>query len=151
MKTIKGDLIALAKTGEFDVIAHGCNCFCNMGAGIAKSIKEAFPLVALDDSNTIKGDNLKLGTIRSVGVTRKTSQFVVVNAYTQYRYGRGLHADYEAIRSCMKYLKEQYSGKRIGLPLIGCGLAGGDWNIVSKIIEEELGDEDVTIVEYQKG
>ena len=151
MKTIKGDLIALAKTGEFDVIAHGCNCFCNMGAGIAKSIKAAFPLVALDDSNTIKGDNLKLGTIRSVGVTRKTSQFVVVNAYTQYRYGRGLHADYEAIRSCMKYLKEQYSGKRIGLPLIGCGLAGGDWNIVSKIIEEELGDEDVTIVEYQKG
>ena len=39
MKIIKGDLIKLALQGEFDVIVHGCNCFCTMGAGIAKSIK----------------------------------------------------------------------------------------------------------------
>ena len=40
---IKGDLIKLAIKGDFDVIIHGCNCFCTMGAGIAKSIKTAFP------------------------------------------------------------------------------------------------------------
>ncbi len=39
---IKGDLIELAKQGNFDVIAHGCNCFCTMGAGIAVPMKIAF-------------------------------------------------------------------------------------------------------------
>jgi O-acetyl-ADP-ribose deacetylase (regulator of RNase III) len=35
MKEIEGDLIDLAKRGHFDVVTHGCNCFCTMGAGIA--------------------------------------------------------------------------------------------------------------------
>ena len=39
---IYGDLIELAKQGKFNVIAHGCNCFCTMGAGIAVPMKEAF-------------------------------------------------------------------------------------------------------------
>ena len=43
MKIIEGDLIQLALDGEFDLIIHGCNCFCSMGAGIAKSIREIFP------------------------------------------------------------------------------------------------------------
>ena len=41
MKIIQGDLLQLAKQGDFDVIIQGCNCFCTMGAGIAKSIKNA--------------------------------------------------------------------------------------------------------------
>jgi O-acetyl-ADP-ribose deacetylase (regulator of RNase III) len=49
----------------------------------------------------------------------------------------------------MKLLKKDFSGKRIGLPQIGAGLAGGDWNIISKIIEDELKGEDVTIVIYE--
>lgn len=39
---IYGDLIIEAKKGAFDVIAHGCNCFCNMGAGIAVAMKKEF-------------------------------------------------------------------------------------------------------------
>ena len=33
MKTIQGNLIHSAQAGEFDLIVHGCNCFCTMGAG----------------------------------------------------------------------------------------------------------------------
>ena len=32
---IEGDLIEFAKEGRLDVITHGCNCMCTMGAGIA--------------------------------------------------------------------------------------------------------------------
>jgi len=39
---IKGDLIELAKEGKFDVIAHGTNCFCTMGSGIAPQMAKAF-------------------------------------------------------------------------------------------------------------
>ena len=46
----------------------------------------------------------------------------------------------------MRWIKQKYTGKRIGLPKIGAGLAGGDWNVIQKIIEEELPGENVTIV-----
>ena len=64
MKMIQGDLIALAKEGNFDVIAHGCNCFCTMGSGIAPLMAKAFgvdkyPLEAPKQ----KGDRNKLGHI----------------------------------------------------------------------------------------
>lgn len=146
MKEIKGDLVQMAIDEEFDVIAHGCNCFCNMGAGIAKTIKQHFPNAARVDKDTQYGLKKKLG---SCSIARHKKLWIV-NAYTQYRYGRGVNVDYDAIRKCMKYIKENFSGMRIGLPLIGCGLAGGDWSIVKKIIGEELGDEDITIVHYYK-
>jgi len=39
IRYVDGDLVQMAKEGKFDVIAHGCNCFCAMGAGIAPQIK----------------------------------------------------------------------------------------------------------------
>lgn len=41
-KEVEGDLIKLALNGDFDVISHGCNCFCNMQAGIAPLMAKAF-------------------------------------------------------------------------------------------------------------
>ena len=74
---------------------------------------------------------------------------VIINAYTQYGYGRDkVYVDYDAIRSCMREIKTKYAGKRIGLPKIGAGLAGGDWGIISGIIDEELEGEDVVVVVY---
>ncbi len=49
----------------------------------------------------------------------------------------------------MEWIKKQYPGRRIGLPKIGAGLAGGDWPTIAAIIEEELAGEEVTLVEYQ--
>ena len=62
MKIIQGDLIKKAKDGEFDLIIHGCNCFCTMGAGIAKGIKNNFPQAFQADQMTLKGSKAKLGT-----------------------------------------------------------------------------------------
>ena len=38
IKYIKGDLVRDAEK-DFDVIGHGCNCWCTMGAGIALGVK----------------------------------------------------------------------------------------------------------------
>ena len=48
----------------------------------------------------------------------------------------------------MKTVKQNFAGTRIGYPLIGAGLAKGDWQVISKIIEEELEGEDHTLVEF---
>ncbi len=149
MKTISGDLIHLAKNGEFDLIVHGCNCFCTMGAGIAKGIKSAFPAAFEADLATARGDRAKLGTCTFVEIERNGTPLVVVNAYTQFDYrGSGPKVDYDAVRFCFRWIQKQYSGRRIGIPKIGAGLAGGDWARIAAIIEEELAGEDVTLVEF---
>lgn len=176
-KEIQGDLIELALKGEFDVIAHGCNCFCTMGAGIAVSMKNIFhcdnskffPLEAIE----YKGDIDKLGRISTmtfaVDITTRELSYghfskifppkqylTIVNAYTQYYYGKNhidgvsKPLDYEALTLCMRKINHTFKGKNIGLPQIGCGLAGGDWTIVSNIIKKELKDCYVTIVIFKK-
>ncbi len=149
MKTTQGDLIRLARDGEFDLIVHGCNCFGTMGAGIAKGIKAAFPQAFKADQATARGSKAKLGTCSFAEITANGKTVIVVNAYTQFDWrGSGPKVEYEAVGSCMRWIKERFPGKRIGLPKIGAGLAGGDWTIIAAIIDEELAGEDVTLVEY---
>ena len=149
MKIIKGDLIKLALEGNFDVIIHGCNCFCTMGAGIAKNIKSEFPEAYEADLKTEKGNKDKLGTYSNAITERNGYKIIIINAYTQHHYkGRRMKADYEAIRSVFKKIKSNYPGRKIGYPKIGAGLAGGDWNIISEIIEEELKNENHVLVEF---
>jgi O-acetyl-ADP-ribose deacetylase (regulator of RNase III) len=148
MKIIKGDLLNLALEGKFDVIVHGCNCFHNFGAGIALQILKRFPIVFEQDKKTVYGDRNKLGSISFCTVPLGRG-FVAVNAYTQYACGVGKRqVDYIALRNCFKCIKKEFTGYRIGYPLIGAGLAGGDWDIISEIINNELGNEDHTLVEY---
>lgn len=145
MKEIHGCLITLAKKGEFDVIVHGCNCMCVMSAGIAKAIKEAFPSAYKADLLTKKADWGKLGTCSF----SNEKEVTIVNAYTQFHFGTSnIMVRYDAVRSCLAWVKRTFSGSRIGLPQIGCGFAGGDWETVKDIIADELKDEDVTIVYY---
>ena len=149
MKTRQGDLIQLALAGEFDVIVHGCNCHCQMGRGIALTIKEQLPEAYLADCQTTKSDKSKLGKISTAEIKCGETQFTVVNAYTQFDWaGEGVKADYHAIRQVMKAIKVAFSGKKIAYPKIGAGLAGGDWDIIYPIICEELAGEEHTFVEY---
>lgn len=150
MKTVKGDLIQLALSGEFDVIIHGCNCQNAMGAGIAKTIKQVFPEAYAADQATEKGSRDKLGTFSYARVASLKYELVIVNAYTQFHWkGKGLKADYDAIKRVMKSIKSEFSGMRIGYPLIGAGLAGGDWSVISAIIDKELSGEDHTLVQFK--
>lgn len=147
MKIVKGDLIKLAKQGDFDVICHGANCFCKMGAGIAKDIRINFPEAWYADKDTKPGDRKKLGTI----TWAQCGDVAVVNAYTQFTYwekDKDL-VEYDALRSCFEKIKEQFSGNRIGIPKIGAGLARGNWSKISAIIDEVMVGEDITFVEYE--
>jgi O-acetyl-ADP-ribose deacetylase (regulator of RNase III) len=132
MRIIKGDIIKLALDGQFDVIVHGCNCFHTMGAGVAKQIKTMFPAAYKADLMTKYGDKSKLGTYSIASV----DNLKILNAYTQYDFsGSGIKVHYSAIKSVFSAIKSQYSGKRIGYPKIGAGLAGGNWGIISEIID----------------
>lgn len=146
---INGDLIVLARKGEFDAISHGVNCFSNMGAGIAVAMKREFGCDKFRLENPLtRGDINKLGQIdyenRGIGPDKILT---VINSYTQYVPSVQLKPlDYEALTLCMRKINHTFKGKRIGLPRIGAGLAGGDWMRIKEIIKTELVDCDVTIV-----
>lgn len=150
IKYIDGDLIKNAE--DYDVILHGCNCQNTMGKGIALQVKEKFPEAYDVDSKTKKGDIAKLGTI---SYTTNTIP-IIANCYTQFDYRKQyedealVYVDYKAVKTALEAVKKQFTGKKIGMPKIGSQLAGGDWNIIVKIIEAVLGDEDVTVVNYVK-
>lgn len=148
IKRTKGDLLALADAGQFDVIAHGCNCFNLMGGGIARQIAQRYPMAAQVDKGTKRGDSLKLGTMTLALVPQPG--FFVANLYTQYQVsaqGEDVF-EYEHFVTALKQLRMHFYGKRIGLPMIGCGLAGGDEKLIMATVEHYLGDQDVTVVEY---
>jgi O-acetyl-ADP-ribose deacetylase (regulator of RNase III) len=90
-----------------------------------------------------------------ISICDEYKECIIVNAYTQLypgKCGHGKDTDfhrYEAIRNSMKKINEQFPEKHIGLPMIGCGLAGLQWNKVKKIIKEELQNLDVTVVFYK--
>ena len=151
-----GDLIRDSE--QYEVIVHGANCFCTMGAGIAAGIAKVFPQAKQADDDTPKGEKKKMGTISYAEI----DGLVVVNAYTQFGYGKTESKKTAqetakirewCIRKSMKALKEQFGGKRIAMPLIGSDLAGGDWKRIEKIIWQELLGENVTIIiwEQEKG
>lgn len=156
LKHAKGNLLDLAEAGQFDVIVQGCNCFNTMGGGIAREIKERYPTVAEVDSWTQKGDYLKLGTW-TAGVIQMVTiphDFTIINAYTQYNMSQGTDVfEYTAFQLILEKLTFAYPGKRIGLPYIGMGLAGGDRNTIMPMIEwfaERIALEGgtVTLVEF---
>lgn len=167
---IKGNLIDKALSGEFDVIAHGCNCWNVQKAGIAFQMALHFNTDNFDyflsESPSLRGNYLKLGNIdwcafvkvlpsdiEYIQMPRYKSQLykgcdhylTVINAYTQYDLGANL--DYEALTLCMRKINHEFKGKHVGLPWIGCGIAGGNKDKVEQILRKELKDCNVTICE----
>lgn len=147
MKYVEGDLISMAKDGEFDVIIHGCNTMQVMGAGIAFFIKKNFL-----DAYKIDKSTPCHKRVPGMWTVAKCGELYVYNAYTQ-RYPGGVN-DTETKEDRLDFIKDAFTdlsreipvGARIGIPKIGAGIAGGDWYKISAIIDEAMKDHDVTCV-----
>ena len=140
MNIVKGNLIDLAERGDFDVIVQGCNCHCTMGSGIAREIRARYPIAYEIDCDTAAGDYKKLGNYTVADVAAYGSEFLIVNAYTQYGFNRpGESTDvfeYDAFRLVLQKLAHQYPTARFGFPMIGMGLAGGNKTRIMGMLAE---------------
>jgi O-acetyl-ADP-ribose deacetylase (regulator of RNase III) len=125
-----------------------------MGSGIALAIRNRFPKAYTDYVNLHATQGLYLGFGQFVKCEDKLGSKWIFNAFTQKFYGRNpniQYCDYKAIESCLETVKECCIAKEFpafAMPKIGCGLGGGDWNIVLKIIEKVFSDTDLTVVVY---
>lgn len=146
IKYIKDDLF---KAKE-DVLVHGCNCFCTMGSGVAKFVKQYYPEAYSIDRLTEYGNKNKLGTYSIAGYIKHhfypERKITIINAYTQYStFGREDLFEYDAFRTVLRKIKDAFSEYTICMPKIGAGLAGGDWNRIEQIINEVFDDKEIVV------
>lgn len=134
----KGDIFK----GYTNIIAHQVNCQGVMGKGIAYTIKNNYPKVYEEFLSFSKNESSLLGRAQIVNCKNK----YICNLYSQEYYGNNkstVYTSYDALRKSLTALKDYAKSKDlvVGLPYgIGCGLANGDWNTVSNIIEEVFSD-----------
>lgn len=141
IKIIAGDLFTT--TAPF--ICHQVNCKGKMGSGVAKQVREKYPMAYkayLSLCNDEKCDpHSLLGRAQFIYGTEK----IIVNMFAQDRYGRdgAQYTDYAAFSSCLYEIGRSVAlGERIAMPYkIGCGLAGGNWNTVYEMISSILGQK----------
>lgn len=133
IKVVKGNLLY----APVDVIGHQVNCKGVMGAGIAKQLRNKYPRLFNEYKKYLATHPRPLGTVSYHAVNGKP---IVANIFGQDGYGRrGRHTDYKALENALwdVAIKSYDNGLVVGLPYgIGCGLAGGSWDIVYKIIQD---------------
>lgn len=132
-----GDLFKSVTKGY---ILHGCNAQGVMGSGVAKIVREMYPLAYIEykNSHTIKG--LLLGDIIPVIVS---PDIVILNGVTQHLFGRdgGPYVSYPALRTVLEKSAEiaqsdLVSCSDLHMPLVGGGLGGGNKDFIIEMMEE---------------
>jgi O-acetyl-ADP-ribose deacetylase (regulator of RNase III) len=144
LKYVRGDLMEASER----MIVHGCNAMGVMGSGVAYFIRRDFPEAYEVYRDRHETSGLNLGEV----VWALSKGKVIGNAITQARFGRYKirYVDYDAIRSSIRIVNEECvrTGIRsVALPKIGAGFGGGDWKIISEIIEQESTDFQAVIYE----
>lgn len=131
-----GDLV---KEKKFTVFCHQVNCMGVMGSGIARQIRDEYPEVYREYKFHVDAGIGYLGTNLYV---HTHDNRLCVNMFGQYNYGRDKqHTSYIALKKCLDSLQDKLSQMPeetiVGFPWkIGCGLGGGDWTVVEKMLTE---------------
>ena len=128
----KGDLLASPQR----VKCHGANALGIAGAGVALQIKKKWPNVFEIYQLRHQTFGLQLGEIIPVYTT---DGFLILNCITQQNVGtHQRQVDYPAVETIFQQINDKvldWEVTEVAMPRIGAGLAGGDWTVISEIIE----------------
>lgn len=120
------------------IIVQGVNAQGVMGSDLAKSIRDRYPHVFDDYRRVYDTQGLALGDV----IWSDCDRYIIANAVTQEFYGRDpvRYCSYDAIAIALERIDAMALScgvDAVALPLIGAGLARGDWKIISAIIKAQ--------------
>ena len=158
MITVNGNLL---ETHVY-LIAHQVNCLGIMGGGVARQIKEKWHYVYTEYRDYIESyknhNNQKspLGTACS----SVTGDHLIINIFGQEDVSRSsCMTDYNAVRTAFEDFIHTYRKLhpltndvqlQIAIPYkFGCGLAGGDWCVMTELLEDIEKQEDVLFIAHR--
>ena len=154
-------------------ICHQVNCQGKMNSGVAKAIREKWPVVYqnyqdwytsyeawahahCNDEYQYQPADAMLGNIQVVALYEKYDllhasehQYVInMAAQNGYGYDGRRYTSYDAFWNCLHLIKQTVpKGSSIAFPgRIGCVRGGANWDVIKNMIEVVLGkDYEVTI------
>lgn len=143
IKTVIGDILTPnTNENKMVIVCHQVNCKGVMGAGLAKQVKQKFPVVFqhyADKCRLIQYGFGGLGDVQFCSVIADMG-YILANVFGQDGYGRSkCNTDYDALHKAFTTIAEAFPKATVRIPyLMGCGLGGGNWDIVARIINETL-------------
>lgn len=139
-----GYILAEVKQG---VIVHQVNAQGVMGGGIALAIRTKWPQVWEEYRKVVKPNQPDSGFnyLGQVIYVEVEPGLWVANIVGQQFYGREpgrQYTSYEALEMGLHSVANFAANKELDVhyPTIGCGLGGGDWTIVSSLIDKHFDD-----------
>lgn len=157
LKYVVGDALEPIKDGK-PLICHICNDIGAWGKGFVMAISKKYPIVKEIYQNQIRmKKNNNLGDIQVVNIDNGT---FIVNMIAQ----KGIYPKkdengniiqpirYEALAECLdkvtEFIVHEEQPISVHMPRIGCGLAGGTWDKVEKIIFDILIKRGINVYVY---
>lgn len=130
---IEGNILTPPTRNENTIICHQVNCRAAMGAGLARQIRDKWPVV-FDEYMKVCSPK-KLGDFQVVQVA---PQLYVANLFGQSSFGRDKRqTNYAALGTALFRAMKEHPNATFRVPYgLGCGLAGGNWVTVLNLIEE---------------
>jgi O-acetyl-ADP-ribose deacetylase (regulator of RNase III) len=138
------------------IIAHIVNDIGAWGRGFVLALSRMSRIPETEYRNNWRKN--KLGYIQLCHVSGESTENTaldVANMFGQHE----IYAEngvppirYEKLRQCLFTVGKvaKSLGSTVHMPRIGCGLAGGSWPVVEKIIQEELVDIEVYVYDLPK-
>lgn len=144
MKTIlRGDILSVTE----GLILQQVNAQGVMGSGIAKSIREKYPVVYTKYKASIDCDKShNRDSMGSLIVVQVAPGLYIGNMVGQRNYGRDAsirYTSYDALDEALQDVRAfalDVGNLSIHYPTFGCGLGNGNWDVVKCLIEQHIGD-----------
>jgi O-acetyl-ADP-ribose deacetylase (regulator of RNase III) len=152
IRFVKGDATSPQAKGN-KVIAHVCNDRGKWGKGFVMALSARWPQPeqAYRDWHRGRAENdFGLGAVQLVQVE---SYLWVANMVGQHGVKGGTRAvpiRYEAVKECLDKVAQAARGlaASVHMPRIGCGLAGGRWELIEPLVVEALCQAGIAVTVY---
>jgi len=146
-----GDATQPRGTGNH-VIAHVVNDRTpRWGGGFAQVIRKKWPFVQDDFITWAETDRSRL-RLGNVHFARVQEGLTICSMVSQHGYGPSPtpRIRYEALDKCLTAVADecQRQSASVHVPRIGCGQAGGSWDVVSELLEDILNQRSVSGTVY---
>jgi O-acetyl-ADP-ribose deacetylase (regulator of RNase III) len=120
------------------------------GGGLSLALREKWPASQQSfRSWAMERRNLALGNVHVAEINPSLS---LVSLVAQHGYGPSPkpRIRYLALQTCLQKVASiaAEEGATVHMPRIGCGQAGGSWNVVSELIDETLCNKGIDVVVY---
>lgn len=150
---LKGDATTPAGPGN-KVIVHICNDIGRWGKGFVLAISKRWPAPEREYKRAFAAPNPpQLGDVQIIVVNDEISVANMIAQHSiQTRLSKNVEPPirYPAVRQCLAQVAQYALQNKasVHMPRIGCGLAGGKWEQIEVIVQEELVAAGVAVTVY---